>query len=48
MGMTRLYTGADGQSHIEEVDPASRPDLTSLFRATEPGHFHDPSRGVMP
>ena len=48
MGMTRLYTGADGQSHIEEVDPASRPDLTTLhgtkgvvFRATEPGHFHD-------
>ena len=48
MSMTRLYTGADGQSHLEDVDPASRPDLTKLhatkgvvFRATEPGHFHD-------
>jgi hypothetical protein len=48
MGMTRLYTGPDGQSHLEEIDPASRPDLTALhgtkgvvFRATEPGHFHD-------
>ena len=48
MGMTRLFTGADGQSHLEEIDPASRPDLTTLhaakgvvFRATEPGHFHD-------
>ena len=48
MGMTRLYTGPDGQSHLEEIDPASRPDLTTLhgtkgvvFRATEPGHFHD-------
>lgn len=48
MGMTRLYTGADGQSHLEEIDPASRLDLTTLhaahgvvFRATEAGHFHD-------
>ena len=48
MGMTRLYTGADGRSHIEAVDPASRQDLTTphatkgvVFRATEAGHFHD-------
>ena len=48
MGMTRLYTGPDGQSHLEEVDPGSQPSLTTLhgakgvvFRATEPGHFHD-------
>ena len=30
MGMTRLYTGPDGQTHIEHIDPASRPDLTAL------------------
>ena len=48
MGMTRLYTGPDGQTHIEEIDPARRPDLTALhatkgvvFRSTEPGHFSD-------
>ena len=48
MGMTRLYTGSDGQTHIEHIDPASRPDLTALhatkgvvFRSTEPGHFSD-------
>jgi hypothetical protein len=44
----RLYTGADGRSHIEELDPATQPDLTKLqatkgivFRTTEAGHFHD-------
>ena len=48
MGMTRLYTGPDGLTHIEHIDPASRPDLTQLhatkgvvFRSTEPGHFTD-------
>jgi quercetin dioxygenase-like cupin family protein len=48
MSMTRLYTGTDGQTHIEEIDPASRPDLTALhatkgvvFRATPPGYFSD-------
>jgi quercetin dioxygenase-like cupin family protein len=48
MGMTRLYTGSDGRSHLEDVDPAAHPKLTTLhaakgvvFRATEPGHFHD-------
>ena len=48
MGIARLYTGEDGQSHIEELDLASRPDLTSLlatkgivFRSTEPGDFID-------
>ena len=30
MSMTRLYTGPDGQTHIEHIDPASRPDLTAL------------------
>ena len=48
MGMTRLYTGSDGRSHLQDVDPAAHPNLTTLhgakgvvFRATEPGHFHD-------
>ena len=48
MGMIRLYTGQDGQTHIEALDLASHPQLTSLqaakgivFRRAEPGHFSD-------
>jgi len=48
MPIVRLYSGPDGQSHIEELDPATRPELTALhaakgvvFRTTPPGHFHD-------
>src|SRR5919201_7025946 len=48
MGITRLYTGEDGQTHIEELDLASHPELTSLmatkgvvFRSTQPGYFSD-------
>jgi hypothetical protein len=48
MPMTRLYSGSDGQSHLEELDAASCPDLTTLhgakgvvFRTTPAGHFHD-------
>ena len=48
MSITRLYTGADGQSHIEELDLAAHPELTTLmatkgvvFRSTEPGRFSD-------
>jgi quercetin dioxygenase-like cupin family protein len=48
MGITRLYTGPDGQTHIEELDLASHPELTSLmatkgvvFRSAEPGRFSD-------
>lgn len=48
MGITRLYTGPDGQTHIEELDFASHPEYTSLmatkgvvFRTTRPGHFSD-------
>ena len=48
MSISRLYTGEDGQSHLEELDLASRPDLTTLhsatgivFRSTEPGSFSD-------
>ncbi len=47
MSIARLYTGDDGETHIEEVDPAS-PDLSALhdvkrmqFRVTQPGHFSD-------
>lgn len=48
MPITRLYTGSDGQSHIEELDPATHPTLTELEAATgisfsvaEPGRFSD-------
>ena len=48
MSISRLYTGADGQSHLEELDPAIHPELTTLhatkgvvFRTTQPGHFTD-------
>ncbi|MBI3329375.1 MAG: hypothetical protein HYZ81_22060 [Nitrospinae bacterium] len=48
MGMIRLYTGKDGQTHIEELDLASHPELASLqpakgvvFRRAELGHFVD-------
>jgi hypothetical protein len=48
MGIARLYTGDDGQSHIEEMDLDSHPELTSLqsttgivFRTFEVGYFSD-------
>ena len=48
MGIFRLYSGNDGESHIEELDLASHPDLTALhgakgvvFRWTAPGYFSD-------
>ncbi len=48
MGIFRLYTGQDGQSHLEELDLASHPELTSqqptagiAFRTSEPGRFSD-------
>src|SRR2546430_3192411 len=48
MSITRLYTGPDGQSHLEELDLAAHPELTSLlatkgivFRSTQPRHFSD-------
>ena len=50
MGYYRVYTGADGQSHIEEIDVASHPELAvlqnisevSVRHITEPRHmdFH--------
>ena len=48
MGSIRLYSGDDGESHIEAIDPASHPDWNQLqnakgivFRASPPGYFVD-------
>lgn len=48
MAIFRLYSGNDGESHIERLTLASQPDLTTLhsakgvvFRSVEPGYFHD-------
>ena len=48
IGSIRLYSGDDGESHIEEIDPASHPDWMALhgvtgivFRSLEPGFFCD-------
>ena len=48
MAVYRLYTGDDGQSHLEERDLETHPDLRSLDPATgimftqwPPGHFID-------
>jgi len=48
MGIFRLYSGDDGESHIEELDLASHAALTTLhgakgvvFRSTPPGYFSD-------
>jgi hypothetical protein len=30
MSITRLYTGPDGQSHLEDLDPDKHPSLTTL------------------
>jgi len=34
MSITRLYTGDDGESHIEELDLADHPEMTELMAAT--------------
>ncbi len=48
MGIYRLYTGEDGQSHIEEVDLTSHPELQEglaakniNFQTSPPGRFVD-------
>jgi hypothetical protein len=48
MDITRLYTGDDGQTHIENIKLEDRPDLSDLqkargiaFRTAPPGHFID-------
>ena len=48
MAIIRLYTGDDGETHIEELDLADYPELTTLqaargivFRRHEPGNSID-------
>ena len=48
MGSIRLYTGDDGKSHVEEIDPTTHPAWTALheakgivFRSSPPGRFSD-------
>ena len=48
MGIYRMYTGDDGQTHIEETSLATHPELaeavkttTITFRENEPGRFID-------
>ena len=48
MPFARLYSGDDGQSHIEEMELGDHPELTTLhetkgivFRESEPGSFSD-------
>ena len=50
--ITRMYTGADGESHIEDMELADHPELTAglnttniTFRSYEPGHFIDWHQG---
>jgi hypothetical protein len=44
MGIYRLYTGDNGQSHIEKQHPNSHPDLTAP-QATQPIFFRERPRG---
>jgi hypothetical protein len=48
MGISRMYTGDDGETHIEDLTLDSHPELTSLlsakgvvFRSQPPGSFSD-------
>jgi quercetin dioxygenase-like cupin family protein len=48
MNISRLYTGSDGQTHLEWLDLDRHPELATLqaavgiqFRSTEPGNFLD-------
>lgn len=48
MAIYRLYSGSDGESHMEKLDLATHPELTELiatkgvvFRSAEPGRFSD-------
>ena len=48
MPIARLYTGDDGESHIEAIELESHPDFAALqaatgivFRRVEPGYFSD-------
>ena len=48
MGTYRMYTGSDGQTHVETIDLAQTPDWTAgqdtttiTFREQQPGRFQD-------
>ncbi|MEE8442228.1 MAG: hypothetical protein V3S37_00640 [Dehalococcoidia bacterium] len=48
MALYHLYTGDDGQSHVEVLDLASHPEMTEgqattdiVFREAPPGRFSD-------
>ena len=48
MAIVRIYTGDDGESHFEELDQATHPDLTLMnsatgvqFRTQDPDYFSD-------
>ena len=48
MGSIRMYTGEDGNTHIEQINPADHPAWNELhnangivFRAQQPGFFSD-------
>ena len=48
MSSIRMYTGDDGNTHIEQINPADHPDWNQLhnakgivFRAHQPGFFSD-------
>ncbi len=45
MGIYRLYTGDDGQSHIEAQHPWSHPALTTP-QVTQPMFFRERPRGL--
>ncbi len=40
MGIFRVYAGADGESHIEELDLDSHPEFKSLRNVTEARIMH--------
>ena len=48
MGSIRLYTGDDGQSHIEEIDPTEHPDWNTLHavKGIVPGSIATRSPGT--
>ena len=48
MAIIRLFTGDDGETHMEELDPEQHPELTELheakgvrFRVSPAGYFSD-------
>ena len=46
MGFFRVYAGADGESHIEELDVAGQPDLATIQNVKEVKiqHFAEPRK----